>query len=182
MAKKKTATTKAIPTLKNTVRNAVNKIWRVVNRLDDDNIIGITYNADTKEFSAVNEVTGEELNGGGGGLNNPILTMNIVFEETRKVEQKSDFAKSLNYLSIENNTLVNHYGEIIDQSRTITAIVPYGQDLDNNPGYFQLTTEMGEFTPSNLDNCTASGYQGYYNYIQITDPTQDASITITCSA
>ena len=152
-----------------------------VNYLTPDHILRGKYNTGNNELD-ITDVP-QNLNsiitlgqGGGGGLDNPTLTMNIVFENAKKGGQKIGTPKTLSYLTIENNTIKHYRDDIIDQSRTIEALIPYGYDLDNNPGYFQYTDQMQNFSASDLVNCTVSEY---LEYIQITDPTQDASITIT---
>lgn len=115
----------------------------------------------------------EEASQGGGGLTNPILTITVINEKDMSYGAKDE--------TVENGKLTVRLVEIESSAtETFHRVVECFSDGGNDyygVSYEEAFTEgRGQMEVSNASNCEFSSETGWF---EITDPTQDASITLT---
>ena len=115
---------------------------------------------------------------GGGGLENPILT--ITFNNTMRAAAGTPY-----YYAVDNdNKLIRMYKELLGNSETVfnTRVPIYRSEDEEDFALWEcnsLASVLSTITASNEVNCSL-----YYNVnsrfeISLDDPTENASITIT---
>lgn len=115
----------------------------------------------------------EEASQGGGGLTNPILTITVINEKDTSYGARDE--------TVENGKLTVRLVEIESSATEIFHRVVDccpGDDEDYyGVSYEEAFTEgRGQMEVSNASNCEFEDQTGWFT---ITDPTQDASITLT---
>lgn len=173
MAKKKN-TVKSAP---KSLRQALSAVKTAIIHFSEDHIVAIGYNPTSKE-TIVSDIPqnlssqfilGEES--GGGSFNNKKISITIINNAYRAWES--------HYFISENGYVEYGALELLADSQIVQDVmIP----MSDETYYFDLPMIYnGEtVTPSNLVNCTFN-YDGQNQDLVVTDPTMDASVTLTYS-
>ena len=177
MARKKKA-----PVVRNIINDTPNT-YRVINRMNGIvTMIEYTGEDDIKAYEL--EPTYQEIGGGGGGIDNPVLSINVVATGV------SGDIGALPLLQINDNVLQSVSQMVSGGTTTVysTVVLAYDQEgesvyvWDGTTAYPSMTGATATLTVSNEVNCTVNlNIDAGQFYAMITDPTQPASFTLTIS-
>lgn len=177
MARKKNA-----PAIKSNLRDVPADKFRAVNRMNGIvTMVEYTSEDDIKAYEL--EPTYQEI-GGGGGVDNPVLTINVVATGV------SGEIGALPLLQINDNDLrtiaqILVGGTTADYSTIVLNYYENGNSeyyWDGTTAYPSITGATATLTVSNEVNCTVTLNIGLGQfYAMITDPAQPASFTLTIS-
>lgn len=158
-------------------------------RFDNENIVFVEIENQEGTAKIIDEVNNTviDIGGGGGGIDNPTLTLSI------DASGVSGELGTIDYLTItENNTVKNKTGIMISggDNYEFEILVP-AWDNGDDPDVFVWTNSSANgglvgtayvITATDTENCMANIDQnGGSMYIMVTDPTQPASATLTIS-
>ena len=173
---------KKAPVVRNIINGTLNT-YRAINRMNGIvTMIEYTGEDDIKAYEL--EPTYQEIGGGGGELNNPLLTISV------DATGVSGDIGALPLLQINDNVLQT-IGQMVTGGTTAvysTVVLDYYQDgeseyfWDGTTAYPSMKDATYTLTVSNEVNCTVTLNIGLGQfYAIITDPTQPASFTLTIS-
>ena len=140
-----------------------------ITRYDQELVMETIADYDNLELSAwVLEPVKEQI-GGGGGLDNPSITMTV----------NASTAVYFRYYILDNNEIVAKTEEITGTHTYDSLVIK--SDFVGEESYELAYSDLSSYTitASNAVNCTADTSYGIF--ITITDPSQPASITINIS-
>ena len=172
MAKKKIVAVEKVPAVKGLLRDVPPTVYlNGVLRFDDDHIIRVKYDPDSKAMviddvpqSLESSITLGE--GGGGSLNNPILTISC--------HAATAGAAYYVYKIVDGTMTISPDYVDSNQTKDVETVVFYNADYQDYRYYAE--DGMPNTSASDMVNCTYSGGE-----VIVTDPTLPASITLTGS-
>ena len=151
-----------------------------ITRFNSENIAYIDFDTDTKEGAAgvIDEVNGQTypFNGGGGGISNPVIEVTFINNTGGSTgPMLFVFDENDNEMKWVQFNFANGATEVVD-----AVVIPSSFDGPEGPfSYFeQIYLYDITITASDAVNCT---FDSGERSITVTDPTQNASITLTLS-
>lgn len=178
MARKKNA-----PAIKSNLRDVPADKFRAVNRMNGI-VTMVEYSSEDDIKAYELEPTYQEI-GGGGGIDNPVLTVNVVATGV------SGEIGALPLMSVDNGVLqIINTAILGGNSYTCETLVKKSvydddeiyYDWDANTGFPKMTDTASTLTASNEVNCSVQIDKDNSIFIvELTDPAQPASFTLTVS-
>lgn len=177
MARKKKA-----PVVRNVINNNIPNTYRAINRMNGIvTMIEYTGEDDIKAYEL--EPTYQEI-GGGGGIDNPVLTVNVVATGVSGEIGALPLMIVDNGVLQINNTVIlggnSYIYETLVKKSVYDDEIYY--DWDGNTGFPKITDTPKTLTVSDQVNCTVQiDKDNSTFFVELTDPAQPASFTLTIS-